>query len=238
MFRKLILGLVVTALFSSCNQSSSNLSSTNMATPSGSTAGVTILIATTTALPNTRVVPPGSAAGTCPPPSFDLTGQTLTGGTSTLFIGDPGPTAELVAGERRANLTVPDGTTYAGTVNPLRMTLSIPSTCRPTGVTNPITANFGLTYMSVVENSPADPSVCVFRSRVDFTSFTLTVTGTPMDSALQAVVDEEVRNQILKRLDFLVADGLNRSFRGAPLPIGNDGRCDWLRLNPGGGINR
>ena len=238
MFTKLVLALSGVALVSACNQSNSNLSSTNMATPSGSTAGVTVLITTPTALPNVRVVPPGSPAGTCPPPSFDLTGQTLAGGASTLFVSDPGPTAELVAGERRANLTVPDGTRYAATFDALRMTASIPSTCASTGVTNPITANFGLTYMSVVENSPADPTVCVFRSRVDFTTFTLTVTGTPLDSAVQALVDEEVRNQILKRLDFLVADGLNRRLRGAPVPSGNDGRCDWLRLNPGGGINR
>src|SRR5262245_36360691 len=138
-----IAGLALALVFGSCKSSNSNLSNTNMATPSGTTTGTTVTIPIAGPLPNTRSVPPTAPAGLCPPPSFALVGQRITGAPVPLLIGDPGPTAELTAGERRANLTIADGTTYTGTVSPLTMA------CAPTGITTTITVTFGLGYMSV-----------------------------------------------------------------------------------------
>jgi hypothetical protein len=69
-------------------------------------------------------------------------------------------------------------------------------------------------------------TVCVFKSRLDFNSFT--VTGI---AVLDRIVEDSVKADIHQSLDSTVADRLNQLENGTPLPGGASARCgDWRQL--------
>ena len=184
-------------------------------------------------------MPPGARPTTlvpCPPGTFDLTAQAISppspGVTGTLRILAEGPNEELASGETKLSATVPDGTTYSASVQPLG-----PS-CSAVGPSRPVSATFGLTYRAVVENDPSDAFTCVFRSRADYSSFTLMVTGTALDSVIQAALDAKIKADTLWAIDFQVADRMNRFKRNEPVPGGTDPRCNWKELDSDGVVRR
>jgi len=154
------------------------------------------------------------------------------GVSGTLTLVDEGPTQELAAGEAKVNVNVPGGTKYSGSIQPLD------NGCTARGPSRPVSATAGLTYRAVIENDPADAFTCIYRSRADYASFTLNVTGTPLDSAIQSLLDSKIKEQILKTLDLQAADRMNRFKRNAPLASGADPRCNWRELDADGVVRR
>lgn len=192
--------------------------STPVTQPSG---GATTTGPFSSSLPDQANPAPGSGNGICTPGSnIDIT-RTITG-TATSTLGDLGPTMELAAGVQDVGVTVPDGV-YTWSNRPLN------GGCNPTGPTaGPFTASFAFTYRAWVDESN-QPDVCVFRSRADFGSFTVTGAA-PLDALILA----SVKDQAERGIDRAVADRLNRlvhANRG--FPAGSEPRCpDWAVLPP------
>jgi len=235
MTKKVLLLLVIASTLGACQPT--NNSNSGSATPSPSSGGMAISLNQT--FPNSRYVapaPPGIKAK-CPAGSFDLTSQTLSppspGVTGLLKINGVGPTTELADGEFKITLTIPDGTMYSAMLQPLD------PICGNVGPARPVSANLGLSYRAVVEEpSPNQTFACVFRSRADYSSFAINVTGTPLDSALQAILTGRIQMELLKVLDFAVASNLNQQKTGNPIPAGTDPRCNWNELPVDGRIVR
>jgi hypothetical protein len=166
-------------------------------------------------LPNRRVRPPGPG---CPPGSFDLTAQAVTG-TATITLGEEGPTAELPAGLQPISVGVPDGV-YTGVIT------SLFPDCAAGPNVGTARVTFNLVHQSIVDRQ-GEATVCVFRSRLDFSAFV--VTGVP---PLDALVENSVKDDIHQSLDSVVADRMNRfQYSGTPLPDGTSPRCnDWQQM--------
>lgn len=237
MTTKLFVVLAVALAFGACPPRGSD--NNNSASPGGtpSAGGFPVSLDQTFADSRVLAPPPPRIKVQCPPGSFDLKQQTLSapspGVTGTLTIDQVGPTVELADGEAKLTVKVPDGTKYSATFQPLG------PQCGNVGPARPVSATLGLTYRTVTENpSPNQAFTCIFRSRADYTSFSLNVTGTPLDSAIQALLDGKIREEILKKMDFQAADQMNRRTRNTPLPSDSDPRCDWRELPPNGIVNR
>lgn len=141
-------------------------------------------------------------------------------GTVTASLGDIGPTATLASGVRDVGATVPDGV-YTWSNRPLNWD------CFPSGpaAAGPFTANFAFSYRAHVAHEN-QPEVCIFRSRVDFSSFT--VTGIP---PLDAAIEANVKDEAHKGVDRAVADNMSEFVNGRPLPGSAAARCsDWAAL--------
>lgn len=214
-----ILPLIVLGLaLGACPPSNSN----SPPAPAASPSGTTMTFNFNRQLPDRRVTP--FQGGPC---VSDLTGQ-MVSGTAALSILDSGPSSELVVGENKLRVDVTGGS-YTTTL----VALNPAAGCAPLGTPSPtVTITFSLTYLSAVENGSSDPACCVFRSRVDFSSFN--VTGVQL---LDDVVKAAVQDEILKDLDFEAADRMNRLLRSGPLPNGTDPRCpDYSMLGPDGKV--
>ncbi len=234
MTSKIFLVLAVALTFGACPQRSGNTNTSPVGT--SSTGGFPVSLDQT--FPDTRVLAPQPPITVdCPPGSFDLKMQTLSApspsATGTLTIDAVGPTVELASGETKLTIRVPDGTKYSASLQFLS------PRCKEFGPARPISATFGFSYRAVTEDpNPNQTFTCVFRSRSDYTSFSLNVTGTPLDGAIQALLDGKIKDELLKKMDFQVADQMNRRTGNTPLPTDSDPRCEWKELSPDGTVNR
>ncbi len=207
--------LSVLLLLPACNPPDSGSSSSGPVTqPSGFVATAPF----TTSLSDYRHRAPLSADGRCSPGSNVDVGRTLTG-TVTATLGDVGPTTVLAAGVRDIGVTVPDGV-YTWSNRPLT------ANCEPADpIAGPFTATFSITYRGEVDQEN-QPQVCVFRSRSDFSSFT--VTGIDM---LDDVIQENVKGEAHRGVDREVADRISQFVRSAAFPSSAQPRCDdWSEL--------
>lgn len=212
------LSLLALWFLSACDPPGGGSGSSSTGGPVSQPVGFAATASFSTSLPNDRHLAPGSGGSTCTPGSNVDFGRGITG-TVTATLGDIGPTAELPAGVRVVGATVPDGV-YTWSNRPLNLG------CNPTGPTaGPLSATFSFTYAAEIDQDN-QPEVCVFRSRADFGSFT--VTGIPPldDAILQNVKDEAHRG-----VDRAVADRISQFVRSRPFPAGSEPRCDnWSEL--------
>lgn len=217
MLVRVSLTLALAVLLTACTPSS-NSNSNSAGTPGGSPATFNI----NQSIADQRVTPPNTPAGQCPPGSFDLTGQRVTG-TGTPALGDMGPTRDLADGLQVVSLVVPDGR-YTATIQPLDLSCNR-GVAPPPPPLGTAVVTFSLTHQSQVDRTNPG-GVCVFRSKLTFSSFV--VTGVqPLDDAIQMAV----KSSIHKTVDFEVANAMNRFVNGNPLPANAAGRCpDWQLL--------
>jgi len=162
-----------------------------------------------------RAKAPGPGQIACPPGSFDMVNQKVEGTANAVL--------HPVNLWLTATVNVPDGL-YHGSL------AFLTPTCGQVLTTDAFHANFGLTYVSEVDYSI--PPACVYRSRVDFTSFVMTGFNL-VDKEILQVVLHYMQDQILKSIDFIVADAVNQSLlgTGTPLPANTDPRCpNWQPL--------
>ena len=161
----------------------------------------------------------GQGPGDCPPGTFDVVDQQVSGTANlTLHLND---TSWLTA-----TLNLQNGV-YLGSIAPIALVPGpLQLHCKQIGTTNPIQVTFTPIYKGEVDYSV--PPACVFRSRVDFSSFM--VTGfNPADQVILSFVKDHIH----RALDFAVADAVNRSLlgTGTPLPANADPRCpNWQPL--------
>lgn len=161
----------------------------------------------TSPLPNTPIRPGGTV---CVPGSVDLVRQT---NTMTLALTlDAGGFIDVVA------ITATGGT-YTFFIQNL-----MPDCTAPLGPPlGPITVTYGFNYAGSFSRGQA---ICVNASRMSFTSFS--VSGIAL---LDNVVEDSIKDTIHRRVDFELADRMNRLLNGTALPATAAARCtNWIVL--------
>ena len=212
--------LLVAAAFLACDPGSNSSGSSSGTVPQPANAFVASAPFSTTLPDDPHITRPPNNTTNCAPPSNVDVSRSIAG-TVTASLGDIGPTATLADGVRDVGATVPDGV-YTWSNRPLNADC-FPSGPAPAG---PFTATFAFSYRAEVAHEN-QPEVCIFKSNVAFSSFT--VTGIqPVDAAIEARAKEEAH----KAVDREMADRMSRFVRaGRALPASADARCtDWSAL--------
>ncbi|MFQ5584019.1 MAG: hypothetical protein ACE5GL_06250 [Calditrichia bacterium] len=160
-------------------------------------------------LPNTPIRPGGSV---CVPGSVDLVGQT---NTMTLALTlNAGGFIDLVA------ITATGGT-YTFSIQNL-----MPDCTSPLGSPiGPITVTYGFNYAGSFSRGQ---TICINGSRMSFTAFS--VSGIAL---LDNIIEDTIKDNIHSRVDFELADRMNRLLNGQALPNTAPARCaNWIVLPP------
>jgi hypothetical protein len=161
-------------------------------------SGLTMNCTVTGPLPNALIDPFNPSNTSCVPTSFSLFGQTVTAPLTVIYGENGDENSErvrlgvtLLPGSHSGSLAKATGSTCASTIPPVAG----------------VSTTFAGQHTALVDKSQTP--ACVFQSRLDLTTYNLTIAAGLSIDASEAT-RASVRNTLARRLDLEMASAVNR----------------------------